>query len=83
MGQWGWILGVKSERVSKDLLKLKLRNLTFDEVQTNWIDKEAMLKITSFGKSSYFIDTITNIDVNTIHNPALYEYYLKGNWDLY
>jgi spermidine synthase len=83
MGQWGWILGVKSERVSKDLLKLKLRNLTFDEVQTNWIDKEAMLKITSFGKSSYFIDTITNIDLNTIHNPALYEYYLKGNWDLY
>jgi len=38
----------------------------------------------NFGKNIYpeipYYDTI---EINTIHNPVLYRYYLKGNWDLY
>jgi len=43
-----------------------------------------MKLLTSFGKDSYLnISTPENIEVNKIHNPVLYQYYLKGNWDLY
>lgn len=78
MGEWGWILGVKENR--KVNLKKKLRSLKFDDIETRWINNEAMLLITSFGKDIY-IKPSDSIEINTIHNPVLYQYYLKGNWD--
>ena len=58
-----------------------MQSLDFQNVKTKWINNEAMQLITSFGKN-----TILNSDaisINKIHNPVLYQYYLKGNWDLY
>ena len=78
MGEWGWILGSK-QNISKKTLKTRLQSLNFDN--TNWINKEAMQLITSFGKDFY--KTKDSIEVNRVHNPILYKYYLKGNWDLY
>lgn len=80
LGEWGWILGQKTLKTNN--LKQKARQLTFTNKQTNWINKEAMLLITSFGKDINFNDT-TDIEINRIHNPVLHKYYLKGNWDLY
>ena len=80
LGEWGWILGVKegrSETVKKHLQKLKYNN-----IKTQWINNEAMKLITSFGKDYYGKD-VGEIEVNKIHNPVLYKYYLNGNWDLY
>ena len=81
MGEWGWIIGAKENNITQELLKKRIQSLHFKNVKTEWINNEAMQLITSFGK-----ETILNpedIDINKIHNPVLYQYYLKGNWDLY
>lgn len=80
LGEWGWSLGVKTER-SIDL-KSTLQRLEYANTETQWINNEAMQLLTSFGKDIYpgFNDSVK---VNRIHDPVLYKYYLKGNWDLY
>lgn len=80
LGQWGWILGSKA--LSKKQLKEQLQNLSFDNVKTKWLNKEAMLHITSFGKDIYF-EGQESVKINKVHDPVLYHYYLNGNWDLY
>jgi spermidine synthase len=82
LGEWGWTLGSKKWE-QKELLA-RLRSLRFDKLKTKWINADAMLLLTSFGKHEFFLnEAIDKVEVNTIHNPVLYRYYLKGNWDLY
>ncbi len=81
MGEWGWILGTKNKALSSKNLKTKLQKLEFEKIETRWINTEAMQLITSFGKE--FHNTQDAVEVNKIHNPVLYQYYLKGNWDIY
>ena len=78
LGEWGWSLGVKQANGD---VKKNLRQLEF-EIPTRWINNEAMTLITSFGKDYYPWEKDTVL-VNRIHEPVLYKYYLKGNWDLY
>ncbi len=80
LGEWGWSLGVKLP--SDFPLKEALRKLTFNQIETKWINNEAMQLITSFGKDIY-PGQRDSVKVNRIHDPVLYKYYLKGNWDLY
>jgi spermidine synthase len=80
LGEWGWILGVKG--FPEMDLKEGIKNLSFEDVETKWLNQEAMTLMTSFGKDIYF-DEYSDTEVNTIQNPVLYRYYLKGNWDLY
>jgi spermidine synthase len=80
MGEWGWIIGIKDER--KTSLKTALQSLEFGQVPTRWINNEAMQLMTSFGKTIYTIP-VDSVQINKIHNPVLYRYYLQGNWDLY
>ncbi|MCG8582551.1 MAG: polyamine aminopropyltransferase [Bacteroidales bacterium] len=80
LGEWGWSIGIKTER---DIdLKKQLQSLTYDGISTQWINNEAMQLITSFGKD-FFPGSNDSVRVNRIHDPVLYKYYLKGNWDLY
>jgi spermidine synthase len=58
------------------------KKLRFDNLSSKWINNESMLMMTSFGKQ-FFINDSKAIDINKIHNPVLYKYYLKGSWDLY
>ena len=83
MGEWGWVLGAKNDRFTSEQLKQTVRKIGFNGVETNWINTESMLLLTSFGKESAFELPDTGIQVNKIHNPVLQKYYLKGNWDLY
>lgn len=80
MGEWGWILGIK--KGEKESVIEHLQKLTFGDIETKWINNEAMKLITSFGKDYYGIN-VGKVEVNKIHNPVLYKYYLNGNWDLY
>lgn len=80
LGQWGWILG--SKIIDKGALKDSLQSLNYLDIETKWINNEAMKHITTFGKDIYFKGN-EEIEVNRIHNPRLYRYYLRGNWDLY
>ena len=81
LGEWGWNLGVKAD-VSKDQIKAMVQSLDYENIETEWINNEAMQLMTSFGKE-IFIPEGETISVNRIHDPVLYRYYLKGNWDLY
>jgi spermidine synthase len=80
LGEWGWISGAKS--LSKDQFKQGLQNLEFEGIPTKWINHEAMTLITSFGKD-FTLDPTDSIEINTIHNPVLFNYYMRGEWDLY
>ena len=80
LGEWGWVMGVKSD---KDFnIKASLQKLDFNEVETKWINNDAMKLITSFGKDIFPIET-DSVEINRIHEPVLYRYYLNGNWELY
>ncbi|PIE97476.1 MAG: hypothetical protein CR961_01925 [Polaribacter sp.] len=68
LGEWGWVLGVKNTGVKN--LKQQLQQIKI-KVPTKWINSEAMLLITSFGKDFYPWQKDT-IEVNRIHNPVLY-----------
>ncbi len=80
LGEWGWVMGAKE--ISKSRLKEKLQELDFEGVETRWINKDAMTLITSFGKAA-FPEATDSVEINKIHNPVLYKYYLDGKWDLY
>ncbi len=80
LGEWGWISGAKS--LSKTQFKEGMVNLDFDDIPTKWINHEAMTLMTSFGKD-FTINPKDSIEVNTIHNPVLFKYYMNGEWDLY
>ena len=80
LGEWGWIFGAKN--ISSKNLKTELQNLEFKSIETKWINHEAMSLITSFGKDFFKKDS-SEIEVNEIHNPVLYKYYLHGTWDVY
>ncbi len=79
LGEWGWTIGAKS--LDKETLKKQLQKLDFKDIQTQWLNQEAMQMMTSFGKKSFFL--ADSVEINTIHNPVLPSYYIKGSWDLY
>lgn len=80
LGEWGWVMGIKSG--GKEELKTALQSLSFENIKTEWMNKESMTLITSFGKR-VFPDDDKRVETNRIHNPVLYKYYLNGKWDLY
>jgi spermidine synthase len=80
LGEWGWVIGLKSWPKEKNL-KSALEQMSFN-IPTQWLNQDAMLMMCNFGKNIY--EPIQDsIAINQIQNPALYRYYLKGNWDLY
>jgi len=78
LGEWGWVIGAKQ---SGEDLKSKLQAIEMD-LNHKWLTNEALIAISSFGKQ-IFEPTHDEVEVNKIHNPVLYKYYLKGRWDLY
>jgi len=80
LGEWGWVMGLKSWPEEQDL-KGALQQMSFN-VPTQWLNQDAMLMMCNFGKNIYEYSG-DSIAVNQIQNPVLYRYYLKGNWDLY
>jgi spermidine synthase len=82
LGEWGWIFGAKdgnSEKLTRALKSLDFEN---PKIETRWINHDAMTLVTSFGKTLFEDDTI-GIEINKIHNPVLYKYYLDGKWEFY
>jgi spermidine synthase len=80
LGEWGWIIGEKSN-VHSDLKKT-IQQLELTNVKTEWLNNDALVSMTNFGKA-FYAKGDTSVTVNTIRNPVLYRYYIKGSWDLY
>ncbi len=81
LGEWGWIIG-QDENWSRGNIKQAAQKLDFKDIHTKWLNQEAMLMMSSFGKDIYF-EVQDSIKINHIQDPVLYRYYLEGNWDLY
>ncbi|MEM7552456.1 MAG: polyamine aminopropyltransferase [Bacteroidota bacterium] len=80
LGEWGWIIGSKT--LSEGVLKQQSLKLDFTDLETVWLNQEAMLLMTSFGKD-FYLNGDTTVKVNRVHDPVIHKYYLKGSWDLY
>ncbi|MCG8308871.1 MAG: hypothetical protein MI975_15865 [Cytophagales bacterium] len=77
LGEWGWFPGSKT--MARHEMKAKLVNGKIPDVRTRWFNEEAAKLVSAFGKTH--TDTL-NIGINTFENPLVYQYYLKGNWEL-
>lgn len=73
MGEWGWIIGTKGDKLNFDL--------DFGNIETHWLNNEGWDMMTKFGKP-YFSQSQT-VEVNTIQNGVLVQYYNNGTWELY
>ncbi|MFY0601775.1 MAG: polyamine aminopropyltransferase [Cyclobacteriaceae bacterium] len=79
LGEWGWVIGSKDESTN---LKSKLRKANVGNLKTEWLTNESLTLISAFG-GEVFDKTYTETEVNRLHNPVLYRYYLGGRWDVY
>lgn len=82
MGEWGWVLGVKS-KMDKTEMIAAMQRLDSEKIATKWLNKESMMLITSFGKDFYAKSKVDSIKINRLSDPQLLHYYNKGNWDTY
>lgn len=81
MGEWGWMLA--SKKYTSAALKTIFGQLKIDEAKTTWLNNDALQMLPKFGKNIYPNSKTDKVEINTLHNPVLYKYYLNGNWELY
>lgn len=77
LGEWSWTMGSKSSTAFE--LKEQLSVSDFNNYQTQWLNQDAMQMMLSFGKPTR---VTSDLRVNTILEPTLYQYYLSGNYTL-
>ncbi|MEC7640723.1 MAG: polyamine aminopropyltransferase [Nitrospinota bacterium] len=81
MGQWGWHLGVKKQVMSVEAAREKLTQINFEKLETRFLNRDAMISMTHFGKGLF--EQGKFIEPNTEFNHKILEYYRKGHWDIY
>lgn len=79
-GEWGWIVG--SKQLNKEQLRTAFLNIDLKDIETKWLNNDALNLLVSFGKDIFDEDT-DSLVVNQISNPILYRTYLNGRWDYY
>ncbi len=83
MGEWGWVLGVKAGAMDEQTLKQRVLDINFDSLKTRFLNNDAMVSMTHFGKGIIEPNQMDKIKVNTQLNPVLQDYYQAGTWDMY
>jgi spermidine synthase len=81
MGEWGWVLGINAPNIETPAIKQRLSSLEFGEVETRFLNRDAMVSMLNFGKGE--LDDLEAIKVNQELELALYHYYRNGRWDFY
>ena len=81
MGEWGFLLAVDSSLMDKTTLKDILSGLSFDRIETRFLNRDAMISMAHFGKGLFEADD--EIGVNQETRPILQEYYQQGRWEVY
>jgi len=81
MGEWGWVLGMRGRDAAAprdDWLRQRLAALSFETLDTRFLNRDAMLSMLHFGKG---FDG--EVEVSNETNFAIFYYYRDGDWDLY
>ncbi len=81
LGEWGWVLGMNAPDMESNALKENLSKPGFDNIQTRFLNKEAIISMLHFGKGIF--DQYEEISVNDELNLSVYHYYRDGAWDIY
>ena len=71
------------EDINETDLKTYILKLDFSDIDTTFIDQNAMISMVHFGKGILEEEYLKKISVNSEINPVLYQYYLKGSWGVY
>jgi spermidine synthase len=83
MGEWGWVLGMKASEGDGAQLKRRVLNLNVGQVETRFLNADAMISMIHFGKGILDPEEMSKIKVNTQINPILHSYYRSGSWAMY
>ncbi len=89
LGEWGWVLGLRTGRGAgegdaagaADRVRSRLAELDFADLETRFLNPDAMLSMLHFGKGT--LDDIDEVDVSEESNLAVFYYYRDSDWDLY
>lgn len=81
LGEWGWCLGMKNDITSSDVLKEKVKEIDLTDIPTKFLNKDAMISMIHFGKG--ILDKKDKVEINTVLNPILVNYYKQSEWDVY
>ena len=81
MGEWGWVLGVKSAGMDTLQLKSTFARLQFEQAETRFLNQGIMGAMLQFGKGVF--EQLPEIEINDEYNLILFQYYQKGEWDFY
>jgi spermidine synthase len=80
LGEWGWVLGIKSGLISPEKLHARAMELRFGEISTRFINHDALISMIHFGKGVFELKD--SVRINTRFNPVLVKYYQQGLWQL-
>jgi spermidine synthase len=73
-GEWGWIIG--SKIFNENQMRNKLSSFdTLPVKDTRWLNSDALEMMCKFGK---VVGDTSGVEVNAVHNPVLFKYYIKG-----
>ncbi|NIW78578.1 MAG: spermidine synthase, partial [Calditrichae bacterium] len=62
MGEWGWVLGVNLPGIASEKLKNQLSSMEFNEIDTRFLNQDAMVGMLNFGKGQF--DKLPEIKIN-------------------
>jgi spermidine synthase len=83
MGDWGFIIGVKSEVFSEEMLRKKYDTISIEEIPTDFLTDEIIKTMLFFGKDVFEGIDQDKIDTNSKNHPVLFKYYDSGRWEIY
>ncbi len=83
LGEWGWVLGVNKNDLTKEKLRNIALHLKFNDIKTRYLNHDAMISMIYFGKETFNKKTVDKISINTEADPVLYRYYQQGSWGVY
>jgi spermidine synthase len=83
MGEWGWVIGVRSDEADSSVLKQRLMVSDFSGIDTRFLNRDAMVAMLHFGKGTLEPQLMEAVDINTKITPVLYQYYRAGSWGVY
>lgn len=81
MGEWAWVLGMNVRNIDSKGLKKRLSDFTFSDINTRFLNQDAMISMLNFGKG--ILEEIKDVEINNGLNLSIYEYYRHGSWDIY
>ena len=80
MGDWGWVLGMRAKEGHSERLIRRMRELRFEDVETRFLNAEAMRGMLHFWKGMF--DARHEIEVSTEMMPTVDRYYRQSEWGM-